>query len=126
MEKEQYSVAKEQATKPMEQGSVTQPAPKSQERPKPIYEVTTPSIQPVIEEPVVQEPPPVMKPVSFTPVELSEIKEQHPAETITAGEIEYKPFIRELVKQYSSIEDLRRAILHYEILGPPVSLREQI
>jgi hypothetical protein len=124
--KEQYAAAKEQATKGVEQPSVMRPVSQTVTRPKsPMFEVTRAAVQPVIEKPVVKEPSPVLESVSLTASELTEIKEEHPAEAVSAdGEIEQRPYLRELVRQYASVEDLRRAILHYEILGPSVALRE--
>lgn len=35
-------------------------------------------------------------------------------------------YLSELLKDYADPEELRRAILHYEILGKPLSLRDQV
>ena len=124
--KEQYASAKEQATKGAEQSSVMRPVSQTVTRPRPpMFEVTTAAGQPAIEKPVVKEPSSVQEPVSLAPAELTEIKEEHPAETVSeATEIAQSQYLRELAKQYANVDDLRKAILHYEILGPPVALRE--
>ena len=122
--KEQYASAKQQATKAIEKPLAVQ-TPKPVAKPKPIYEVTTPSVQPMIEKPVVEELKPALKPASVVSEELPEIKEEHPVEPpIAAGaEITQSKYLTELAKQYANVDDLRKAILHYEILGPPVTLR---
>ena len=80
----------------------------------------TPELKPVLTEP--QNPPET--------VELPE-----PAGTSTKGlqdkqipEPEQMPeseYLSELLTDYADSEELRRAILHYEILGKPLSLRDQ-
>jgi hypothetical protein len=72
-------------------------------KPKPTLEAeTTPHIAPVIE----------------------------PAKTLTdrqaaaAPEMLETQHLSELLSDYADPEKLRRAILHYEILGPPLSLRD--
>lgn len=124
--KEQYSAAKEQAMKASGQSSVMRLEAKAVPRPKPpMIEFTTPSSRTVIEKQVVEEPSPDLEPVSLAQAELTEIKEEHPAETVSAiVEIAQSQYLRELAKQYANVDDLRKAILHYEILGPPVALRE--
>ena len=36
------------------------------------------------------------------------------------------PYLAELAEQYATRDDLRRAILNYEILGPPLALRDYV
>jgi hypothetical protein len=48
------------------------------------------------------------------------------AERAVAGaEIPLAKYLSEILSDYDDPEKLRRAILHYEILGKPLSLREQ-
>lgn len=48
------------------------------------------------------------------------------AERAVAGaEIPQTKYLSEILSDYDDTEKLRRAILHYEILGKPLSLREQ-
>jgi hypothetical protein len=45
----------------------------------------------------------------------------------TAAEIPHmeSPYLSELAAQYSTRDGFRKAILSYEILGPPIALRQQ-
>jgi hypothetical protein len=65
--------------------------------------------------PAVQETPEFIAKLSVTPVEspAPSEPEQPPGEYLT-----------ELLADYADSDQLRRAILHYEILGRPLSLRE--
>ncbi len=45
------------------------------------------------------------------------------AEQATASEMPSTQHLSDLMADYADPEKLRRAILHYEILGPPLSLR---
>ena len=53
-----------------------------------------------------------------TAKELGDIRVRTPAETPRAR------YLAEILLDYSDPEDLKRAILHYEILGRPLSLRD--
>jgi len=80
------------------------PTPRSQPRPQ----VAMPQVQP----------------------RLEELPELTPAASLlrskTAGaEIPQEKYLSEILSDYDNSERLRRAILHYEILGKPLSLREQ-
>jgi len=46
------------------------------------------------------------------------------AETAAPAEISQTKYLSEILSDYQDPESLRRAILHYEILGKPISLRE--
>ncbi len=112
--KEHYAAAREQVMKSAEQsssmeqrsswpetGAVTKP---------PMLEVTTAA------PPVVEKPPPVLEPVSAASIKKTALYE----EKSPAGSISY---LTELAEQYKDKDGLRKAILHYEILGKPVGLR---
>jgi len=46
-----------------------------------------------------------------------------------SGEVEIHhqhPYLAELAKQYATRDGFRRAILNYEILGPPLALRDYV
>ena len=82
-----------------------------------------------------KEPTPELKPVSKEPpikadiVELTEptvktvkgLQNKQASEPVQIPEPEY---LSELLTDYADPEELRRAILHYEILGKPLSLRD--
>ena len=59
------------------------------------------------------------EPISKTVKGLQDMQASEPAQM---PESEY---LSELLKDYADPEELRRAILHYEILGKPLSLRDQ-
>ena len=46
------------------------------------------------------------------------------AEVAVPAEIPQAKYLSEILSDYDDPEKLRRAILHYEILGKPISLRE--
>jgi hypothetical protein len=61
---------------------------------------------------------------------LEEIPELTPAvllrkSKVAGAEIPQTKYLSEILSDYDDPESLRRAILHYEILGKPLSLREQ-
>ena len=43
---------------------------------------------------------------------------------VAGAEIPQEKYLSEILSDYENPENLRRAILHYEILGKPLSLRE--
>jgi len=45
-------------------------------------------------------------------------------QTAPAAEVQQTQYLADLLSDYSDPERLRRAIVHYEILGPPLSLRD--
>jgi hypothetical protein len=47
------------------------------------------------------------------------------AKTVVATGMPHTGYLSEILSDYDDPEKLRRAILHYEILGKPLSLREQ-
>jgi len=141
--KQRYAAAMEQATKAAE-SRPTPPKPKQRPGQKPPAPAYRPSYkasgrpakktgrpllimekdiegrpQPGSVKPIYQQPAPVETPEQITPAEpsmLSYDKTQPVAE-------DNMLFV--LARQYGSAEDLRKAILHYEILGKPIALREE-
>ncbi len=68
-----------------------------------------------------QQPPP--KPVITPAATLS--PDQGPGgKQAAAVQVRSSEFLSDLLSDYADPEKLRRAILHYEILGPPLSLRD--
>jgi hypothetical protein len=49
------------------------------------------------------------------------LAQEHPAEVDITS---HHPYLTELAEQYTEPDGLRKAILHYEILGTPLALRE--
>jgi len=83
----------------------------------------------LLEEPKLPPPTPQVEPkfeelgelpefTAKTAKELGDIRVRTPAETPQAR------YLAEILLDYSDPDDLRRAILHYEILGRPLSLRD--
>ena len=80
----------------------------------------------LLEEPELPQPAPQVQPdfqelpqfTTKTAKELGDMRVRTPAETPRAK------YLAEILLDYSDPEDLRRAILHYEILGRPLSLRD--
>jgi len=80
----------------------------------------------LLEEPGLPQPAPQVKPdfqelPEFTSKAVKELEDMRvgiPAETPGAK------YLAEILLDYSDPEDLKRAILHYEILGRPLSLRD--
>lgn len=102
------------------------PAPVSQPRPaaaKP--QVRPPSRKVVRSQPAARRKQPVKtkKTIKFSAFEPQ--PEFGKASELTATEIPQTEYLLEILSDYEDPEKLRRAILHYEILGKPVSLRER-
>jgi hypothetical protein len=103
-------------------GLPEKPAPSSQSRPqvtKP--RMAKPQVQPTSRKVARPQPagmamlePQVAKPQVQPKVEVAAPAEKQPA-----------TYLSEILSDYEDPEKLRRAILHYEILGKPLSLREQ-
>jgi len=83
----------------------------------------------LLEEPELPQPTPQVKPelpelqelpefTSKTAKELGDMRVGMPAETARAR------YLAEILLDYADPDDLKRAILHYEILGRPLSLRD--
>jgi len=80
----------------------------------------------LLEEPELPPPTPQVQPdleelpqfTSKAVKELGDMRAAIPAETPRAK------YLAEILLDYSDLEDLKRAILHYEILGRPLSLRD--
>lgn len=79
----------------------------------------TPELEPPLKEPQIKAERVEPKPISKTVKELQDERASEPAQM---PESEY---LSELLTDYADPEELRRAILHYEILGRPLSLRDQ-
>jgi hypothetical protein len=82
-------------------------------------EDTTPEFKPILAEPKIKvESEEFIEPIYKT-VKIDQ--EQEISEAAQSFDTEY---LSELLMDYSDPDQLRRAILHYEILGKPLSLRE--
>jgi hypothetical protein len=78
-----------------------------------------PEHKPVLKEPQIMAVPAAsIAPIGET---IEELHEKQASEAATTFDSEY---LSELLMDYSDTEELRRAILHYEILGRPLSLRD--
>jgi len=120
--RERYAEAMEQAERAMEQRAERQepPVQASQPRPRassyrpeakaPLIEVTVAGTQAEVEKAKVEKPSAEQLPPSLP--------------TGVAGGDTPHSYLAELAEQYKDAGGLRKAILHYEILGTPVSLRE--
>jgi hypothetical protein len=102
---------------------LARPTPRSQPRPQ----VAKPQVQPRLEElpeftaeMALAIPPTVKKDVRLSSVEAPEVMR-----VAMPVEIPQEKYLSEILSDYDDTEKLRRAILHYEILGKPLSLREQ-
>mgnify|MGYP001560708810 CR=1 FL=1 len=74
--------------------------------------------------PILTEPQIMAEPaVSIAPTGET-IEELHDKQDSEAANIFNSEYLSELLTDYSDPEELRRAILHYEILGRPLSLRD--
>jgi hypothetical protein len=98
------------------------PTPSSQPRPQ----VTKPQVQPTSRKVARPQPtgmamlePQVAKPQVAGPQVQPKVEVAAPAEKQPAT------YLSEILSDYEDPEKLRRAILYYEILGKPLSLREQ-
>jgi hypothetical protein len=100
---------------PEEPESSSQPSPEASEplvrakRPAVARQVTMPQVQPKLEK--------ITAGVAASLVTAER--------AIAGAEIQPAKYLSEILSDYDDPEKLRRAILHYEILGKPLSLREQ-
>ena len=78
----------------------------------------TPELEPPLTEPQIKAGRVELKPISKTVKGLQDKRASEPAQM---PESEY---LSEILTDYADPEELRRAILHYEILGRPLSLRD--
>ena len=145
--RERYSAAKEQARRAAEQeeneqfqppAMVPQPKPAISRRTEPI-----PDKKPIAP-PMYSQEGPTLKvvdglewtnvdtPITVEKPTLQKVEpDLHKVDTITSenakvsGEVEiiHHQYLLELAEQYATQDGFRKAILNYEILGPPVSLR---
>lgn len=79
----------------------------------------TPELEPVLTEP--QNPPETVELLEPTGTHIKGLQDKRASEPEQMPESEY---LSELLTDYADPEELRRAILHYEILGKPLSLRD--
>ena len=79
----------------------------------------TPELEPALTEP--QNPPETVELPESTGTSTKELQDEQVPEPEQMPESEY---LSELLADYADPEELRRAILHYEILGKPLSLRD--
>lgn len=145
--RERYSAAKEQAKKEAQQGGNEefspparpyQPKPPAPRRPEPmpakkpitppVYAQEGPTLKVVkglqqanvgghltVEKPTLQKVEPGLQRVDALTSENAKVSSE--------AEIIHHQYLSELAEQYSAADGFRKAILNYEILGPPVSLR---
>lgn len=123
MVRERYSTAREQVKRESEEPAVMpRPVPKPYQAPTPpagmevanapkppLIEVTIPAVTPKVEKPSMEQLAPSLAEERLT--DIVHIVEPH-------------PYLAELAEQYTDPDGLRKAILHYEILGTPLALRE--
>ncbi|MHC4573792.1 MAG: hypothetical protein ACYS76_06625 [Planctomycetota bacterium] len=64
---------------------------------------------------------PLEEPRELISPTMQKVEERHPA---GPGEMLEPDYLSEIIMDYADPDELRRAILHYEILGRPLSLRE--
>lgn len=79
-----------------------------------------------LEKPNVGTPLPLDKPtLQKAEPDLQKIDALTPENAKVSGEVEiiHRHYLSELAEQYSTADGFRKAILNYEILGPPVALR---
>ncbi len=82
---------------------------------------TASELKPQLTEPQIKaEKPELTEPMTAT---VKGLRDKQASEPAQMSESEY---LLELLMDYSDPEELRRAILHYEILGKPLSLRDQV
>lgn len=80
----------------------------------------TPAIKPVLTEP--QKPPKAAEPTEPIGKTVNRLQDKLVSQPEQMPESEY---LSELLTDYADPEEVRRAILHYEILGKPLSMRDQ-
>ncbi len=78
----------------------------------------TPELEPALTEPQIKAETVELKPISKTVKGLQDKLVPEP------GQMPESEYLSELLTDYADPEELRRAILHYEILGRPLSLRD--
>ena len=148
--RERYSAAKEQVKKEAQQGGneqfspparLYQPKPPAPRRPEPmpaqkpvappVYAQDEPMLRVVkgltqtnvgthltVEKPTMQKVEPDLHKVDALTSENAKVSSE--------VEIIHHQYLSELGEQYSTADGFRKAILNYEILGPPVSLRCEV
>jgi len=79
----------------------------------------TPELEPALTEQKI--PPETVELPEFTDTSIKGLQDKRASEPELMPESEY---LSELLTDYADPEELRRAILHYEILGKPLSLRD--
>ncbi|MFC1795309.1 hypothetical protein ACFL3Q_17200 [Planctomycetota bacterium] len=79
-----------------------------------------PKLEPALKEPQIKAERVELKPIGKTVRGLQDKRASEPAQ------MPESKYLSELLMDYADPEELRRAILHYEILGKPLSLRDQL
>jgi hypothetical protein len=126
--RERYSAAKEQANRGVQQGEnassqpparTPQSKPPPPRRPEPI-----PAKKPVAP-PMYSQEGPTLK----VEPDLHKVDAITPENAKVSSEVEIHQqhsYLAELAEQYATQDGFRKAILNYEILGPPLALREKL
>jgi hypothetical protein len=82
---------------------------------------SAPELKPQLTEPQIKaEKPELTEPMTAT---VKGLRDEQTSEPVQIPESEY---LSELLTDYADPDELRKAILHYEILGKPLSLRDQV
>ena len=81
----------------------------------------TPELKPALAEPNVE-----TKRKELSEISITSVKGLHDKQASEPSQMPESEYLSELLLDYSDPEELRRAILHYEILGKPLSLRDQV
>jgi hypothetical protein len=82
---------------------------------------TRPAVKAELARPVQQLEPEIQELPEFTDKVVKNLKDKHVS---SQSEIPQTKQLVEILSDYSDPEELRRAILHYEILGKPLALRD--
>lgn len=111
-----------------EEESISQPSSEEAEPRASKTRITRPQVRPIgrkVVRPVtkrsaITKPRPEERKTSIE-VPKIDISQTKPSELVETPQVKY---LSEILSDYENPESLRRAILHYEILGKPISLRE--
>jgi hypothetical protein len=100
---------------PEEAESSSQPSPEAS---KPLVRAKHPAVARQVVRPQVHPKPGKVTVEAAAPLITAE-------RAVAGAEIPHEKYLSKILSDYEDAEKLRRAILHYEILGKPLSLREQ-
>ena len=78
----------------------------------------TPELKPTLKEPSIK-----AEPVELTEPIARKVKVLQDEQASEPAEMQESEYLSEILTDYADPDELRRAILHYEILGKPLSLR---